>query len=500
MTSGISETLLSSLSEFVGFRMGLHFPRERWRDLEHGVSSAAFEFGFRDAQTCIKWLVSSPLKKQELEILASHLTIGETYFFREKKSFEVLEEKILPGLIRSRIENERHLRIWSAGCATGEEPYSIAILLSRMIPDIKDWNITILATDINPGFLKKAQKGVYSEWSFRGAPEWIKKYFIKTKNGFEIIPNIKKMVKFSYHNLAEDAYPSLLNNTSAMDIIFCRNVLMYFSESRAKQVVSALYLCLVDGGWLLVSPVETSNVLYSQYAKVNFPGAIFYKKDIGGSQRIQEFIPETIYHPPEEIRAATLPVEHIPVPVIPAPKEKIKTGLEEQKAAEPDAYEEALTLFRQGMYSQAVDKIIDLASQDHDTKAMVLLARAYANYGKSAPALEWCEKAIAVDMLNPGCHYLHAMILQERGQVKEAVKSLQRAIYLDQDFVLAHFALGNLSRQQGKMKESDRFFENALALLGGFGKDEILPESEGITAGRLSEIITSIKGKVMQLE
>ncbi len=451
MKSGISETLLSELSDFVATRMGLHFPGERWHDLDLGVSSAAAEFGFGDAETCIKWLVSSQLMKQELEILASHLTIGETYFFREKKSFEVLEKQILNGLIRSRIENERDLRIWSAGCATGEEPYSIAILLNRMIPDIEDWNITILATDINPRFLKKAQKGLYSEWSFRDVPAWTKKYFNKTKHGFEIIPAIKKMVTFSYHNLAEDAYPSLLNNTSAMDIIFCRNVLMYFSQARVKQVVSALYLCLVEGGWLVVSPVETSQVLFSQFIAVNFPGAIFYKKELAmsqRSQRIEEFIPEKIYRPPEE---------------------KIKTAKEEQKAA----------------------------SQDHDTKAMILLARSYANCGKTVPALEWCEKAIAIDRLNPGCHYLHAMILQERGQVEKAVKSLQRALYLDQDFVLAHFALGNLCKQQGKIKESERHFMNALSLLRRFKNDEILPESEGITAGRLSEIITSIKGKVM---
>jgi chemotaxis protein methyltransferase CheR len=496
MKSGIPEILLSELAEFVGSHLGLHFPRERWHDLERGASSAAADFGFRDAQTCIKWLVSSRLKKQELEILASHLTIGETYFFRGRESFEVLKEHILPALIRSRIENEKHLRIWNAGCATGEEPYSIAILLSRVIPDIEDWNITVLATDINPRFLKKAQKGVYTEWSFRDAPE-IKKYFNDTKHGFEIIPEIKKMVTFSYHNLAEDAYPSLLNNTSAMDVIFCRNVLMYFSQACAKQVVAALYLCLVDGGFLVVGPVETSNVLYSQYVAVNFPDAIFYKKDVARSQRIGKFIPGTIYPPHEKSRDA--PLGHIPLPEIPPHREKTRTPSGEQKSTGPYAYKEALALYQKGMYAQTVDKLIDLASQDDDTKAMILLARAYANSGKSALALAWCEKAIANDRLNPGCHYLHAMILQERGQIDEAVKSLHHALYLDQDFVLAHFAMGNLSRQRGKIKESERHFENAHALLGRFGTDEILPESEGITAGRLSEIITSIKGKRMQV-
>ncbi len=168
--------------------------------------------------------------------------------------------------------------------------------------------------------------------------------------------------------------------------------------------------------------------------------------------------------------------------------------VEERKTAERGAYTEALALYQQGKYAQATEKLAALVLQDHDTKAIILLARAYANYGKSAQALEWCEKALAYDRLNPCCHYLHAMILQERGQVEEAVKSLRRALYLDRNFVLAYFAMGNLSKQQGKIKESDRHFENALALLRNFRQEEILPESEGITAGRLSEIITSMKG------
>ena len=127
-------------------QMGLHFPKGRWCDLERGIRSAAREFGFKDAESCIQWLLSSRFTKNQIEILGSHLTVGETCFFREKKSFEVLEEHIFPELIYSRREIEQNLRIWSAGCCTGEEPYSIAILLSKMVPDLKDWNTTIPTT------------------------------------------------------------------------------------------------------------------------------------------------------------------------------------------------------------------------------------------------------------------------------------------------------------------------------------------------------------------
>jgi len=125
-------------------------------------------------------------------------------------------------------------------------------------------------------------------------------------------------------------------------------------------------------------------------------------------------------------------------------------------------------------------------------KVYSLLVRAYADQGLIKEALEWCEKAIAADTLNPGLYYLKATILQEQGAIEEAIGSLKRALYLDQDFVLAHFALGNLALQQGKFKASGKHFNNALSLLKIYGQEEVLPESEGITAGRLREIITGI--------
>ena len=120
MKEGLPDHRLSQLSECVAARMGLHFPRERWRDLERHANSAAKEFGFADIKAFLQWLLSSPLTREQIETLASHMTVGETYFFREKESFEILEKTILPELIRSRRGSERRLRIWSAGCCTGE--------------------------------------------------------------------------------------------------------------------------------------------------------------------------------------------------------------------------------------------------------------------------------------------------------------------------------------------------------------------------------------------
>ena len=286
MTEHLSTSAFARLSQFVSEHLGFYFPPARRLDLERGMRSISRAFEFDDVESCVQWLLSSPISQSRIEILASHLTVGETYFFRERPSFDLLETRILPELIDRRRNTARRLRFWSAGCCTGEEAYSIAILLKRLLPDLADWQITILATDINPNFLKKAEDGVYGEWSFRGVSAELKeKYFAKRHNGrFEILPEIKRMVTFSYLNLMEEIYPSLLGNSNAMDIIFCRNVLMYFGSERAKEVVRKLRLSLLDGGLLIVSPCETSQVLYEQFTTANFPGITLYQKDNHNSE------------------------------------------------------------------------------------------------------------------------------------------------------------------------------------------------------------------------
>lgn len=476
MTGSVSDILFSRLSKLIAARMGLYFPKERRRDLERGIRSAAGEFGFKDVEPCIRWLLSSSLTKKQINILAAHLTIGETYFFREKEVFEVLEGRVFPELICSRRETVQSLRVWSAGCATGEEPYSLAILLNKMVPDLGNWNITVLATDVNLNFLRKASEGVYGEWSFRGSPPWAKeRYFQKTEDScFAILTSIKEMVTFSCLNLAEDYYPLFLTGTGAMDIIFCRNVLMYFAPEQAEKVVEKFHRSLVEGGWLVVGQGETSPDLFFRFRAVNFSGLTFYKKDSRAAQAVESFTRGPAGEP--KVLPA-LPSFFAAAPEVAFFKETREPCLD-QRVDFPGEVEER----------KKADKL-------NDSEAMVLSARACANRGMLAEALHWCEKAIAMDRLNPGFHYLRATILQEQGLPDESVASLKRVLYLDQSFVPAHFALGMLTRRQGKSGESDRHFENALILLSGCRREEILPESEGITVGRMSEIIASMVGK-----
>jgi chemotaxis protein methyltransferase CheR len=469
MNHSLSDRRLLQLSEFVAAGIGLHFPRDRWSELERRTISAAGDFGFTDTEALIEWLFSSPLTREQIEILASHLTIAETYFWREPKIFEALCEQILPELVRSRKEQKRSLRIWSAGCASGEEPYSIAIALRRVIPAAENRQVTIMATDINPQVLRKAVTGVYTGGSFRNEPPWLKKeYFNRNEDGrFEVRPYIRKMVTFAYLNLAKDIYPSPMNNTNAMDLIFCRNVLMYFSPEHALRIIESLHRSLVDGGWLIVSANELSRQTFLQFKSVNFPGAVAYRKELHDELLHQEALVHPLIPIFTEVKQSPL----LPLDIC------------EEKAS--DIVKPSLP---ENVYADHMEPCISESNKEA-LRTFTCSIRDLANQGRLTEALTACEEALMVNKLDAELHYLRAIILQEQKMEDEATASFKAALYLEPNFALAHFALGNLMLHKGNRRAAKKCFDNVLSLLSRCHRDEILPESEGLTAGRFKEII-----------
>ena len=177
MKNNISQNNVEHINNFIEAKFGLYFPKERFNDLMRSLSNASKQKGI-DVEKYINLIILNKLSAQDLTDLATFLTIGETYFFRDKKLFEIMKQKIIPYIINSRRYSSRSLKIWSAGCSSGEEAYSIAILVKELIPDYENWDIKIIATDINQNSLSKARKAIYSEWSFRGVDSNFKdKYF-----------------------------------------------------------------------------------------------------------------------------------------------------------------------------------------------------------------------------------------------------------------------------------------------------------------------------------
>ncbi|WP_440950760.1 CheR family methyltransferase [Methanosphaerula subterraneus] len=480
---------LGVISDRITEVLGLSFPEERWRDLARGITAAAEELGCASPEAFVEWLVHAPPESREIEVLARNLMIGETYFFREKQVFSILQETIFPTLIQSRRGADRQLRIWCAGCSSGEEPFSVAILLHRLIPDIEDWRVTIHATDINPDALKKAGQGIYTEWSFRETEPWLKReYFTEVGRGrYEVVPAIRRMVTFSRYNLVHPPAGSL-PDAGAIDIILCRNVLMYFSPGQAQGVVSRFYRLLNQDGWLIVSVTEASAHLFPQFQGVGFPQAMLYQKKAGGGSQERTGPAAT----PPAVQPAR--VKRRPRPLLPVTPAAAPGPTWPVPAPEPTDLathrNEVFSLFTRQRYREAMERgqrVLAIAPGDADM--MALLSRCSANLGDLAEAKEWCEQAILARRTEPAFHYLMSSILQELGEEGEAIRSLQRVLYLDQDAVLAHYGLGNLALRRGDTGEAVRQFSITRRILATREEDEEIPDSGGLNTGRLARNI-----------
>ncbi|MBE0595674.1 MAG: chemotaxis protein CheR, partial [Desulfuromonadales bacterium] len=198
----ISEDNLERLAALVRRHLGLDFPRQRWPDLVRGIEATCADLGDAGVATCAEKLLTPPLERSRLQALGRNLTVGETYFFREPQAFHLLQRQFLPELLASR-RQEKSLRFWSAACASGEEAYSLAIAVRSQLPNLAQWKVTILATDINTAALRKAEQGEYGRWSFRAAdPSFREEWFTPTETGmWRVRPEIRAMVTFAFHNL-----------------------------------------------------------------------------------------------------------------------------------------------------------------------------------------------------------------------------------------------------------------------------------------------------------
>lgn len=500
MTLAIPDNLLEELSEFILSHTGLYFPKKKWRALNKGIESAAQDLGLETRIFASQLLLSPPTRKI-LNALIGYLTIGETYFLRDKNLFQILGDKIIRGLIDHPRKKNKTINFWSAGCATGEEPYSIAIIIDQLFPQLNGWDIKILGSDINPGALEKAKKGIYTRWSFRETPEKIiTNYFTQiSENRFELKQRIKNKVKFTQINLMEKDYTLHPAMTEAVDVILCRNVLMYFNDQKRNDAILNLAKFLTKDGWLITTPAETGFIQLPELSPVKFPNAIFYKKGLPRKVDDPTFVtdmkndPNKIKPQPQKPAKSPKKIQHLA---------RRSSDLIPSDKLDYDIYLGAVQDYEKGDYTQAVSKLSSILTEDINnnsflmkTDSIVLLAKSYANMGKVEKAKYWCEKAIDSEKLNPEIYYLLSTILQAAGDINASIRALKQALYLDPEFIMAHFTLGLLQQQENKLYESKKSITNALSLLKNKDPDEMLTYSDGMTAGLLIDTIQGMINK-----
>jgi chemotaxis protein methyltransferase CheR len=461
--------------DYVADRMGLHFPPDRTADLQRGFAEAARELAFPSGADCAWQLLAGRLDVGQVECIINHLTIGETYFWRGTDTFDALARHVLPALVRARTGQGKRLRLWSAACCTGEEAYSLAILLRESLPDINDWHITILATDLNPRFLRKATEGIYGKWSFRDTPKgFCERHFRSSADGrFVLRPEIRRMVTFAPLNLAENVYPSLATGTNAMDLILCRNVLMYFEAAQARRVAANLHRSLAPDGWLVVAPCEVSQALFSQFTPVGFDGAILYRRNPDRPASRTEAPP---------VRVARVEVPHAHPASIPAPASRRRSDVFRRHAA-------GVPMRTTSAGTAAATAESAASAQTHHYARE---ARRAADEGRLGDALTWCDRWIERAKLDADAHYLRAIVLMECGRGDDARAALQRSAFLQPEAPMTSFALANLERGLGRGDLATRHLRNTLELLDRCGAADELQHSEGITAGQLAVLVNDL--------
>lgn len=253
MTASEFETL----SDLIYRRIGIRFEPKKVYFVSKRVEKRVDALGFASTGEYIRHLRFSDRGGVEFQSLVNLLTVNETYFFRDFPQLQSFAEHCLGEVVERKLrENDNRLRIWSAGCSTGEEPYTLAIILREMFEDLAGWEVEILASDIDENVLRKARAGIYDRRSVKEVPEeYLDRWFRRTRgDAFQVDESIRSMVRFEYLNLSDRGE---IRRRSGFDFIFCRNVLIYFDDISRRQVVDHFYLSLNRGGYVYLGSSES---------------------------------------------------------------------------------------------------------------------------------------------------------------------------------------------------------------------------------------------------
>ncbi len=442
----------------LGARTGLTFSQERHAHAEIGVRRAMGRAGTSDPERYRQLLAKD---ESLLDDLIVELTVGETYFFREPAQFEFIRRVVLPGL---RLDRGRAHpgQIWSAACASGEEAYSLAMLIEE---EKLAGQVHVLATDISRAALSKARLGDYGPWSLRGEGEAIARRHLRREgNRIVVGESIRKSISFEYLNLALDVYPSFVTGTWGLDLVLCRNVLIYFDRDTVRAVAQRLYSSLAEGGWLITASSDPPLGDAAPFEVVVADEGVFYRRaSLADPLQVQSRGLVIAGLEPKR------PARPVPPPLPIPSRESVLDEARQDLAA--------------GRYAEAADRTRGL---EKDVEAAALYVRALANLD-AAKAESACAEAVRRHSFSSELHYLRAVLLVGLGRDEEAAAEARRVLYLDRSLAIAHCLLGALQRRRGDHDGAWRSFRNARDLCSARPVDEVVPLSDGEPNGRLAE-------------
>ena len=473
-----SHPAFEALARRIGERTGLAFTADRRPGVESEFRRAMTRARVTDPARFGEWIEANVAAQDDL---IAALTVGETYFFREPGQFEFLRRTALPGLREAR-GGWHEVRAWSAACSTGEEAYSLAILLAQEAPASR---ALVIGSDISEAALTRARQATYGPWSLRGeGADAARPYLRPVGRRFEVVEPIRQRVVFQRLNLASDAYPSFATGIAGLDLILCRNVLIYLDARTIQAVIERLHESLAVGGWLVTASSDPPLAGRSAFEAVATEQGVFYRRRGPSAPRVAARIGV-----PSTSNAQT----GWPGPRPPGSRTRAESGgappaqapdLPTSDAPIAEILAEAREDLAQGRYARAVERTRAL---EGDAEADALRIRALANLdpvaadrdGLAATARHPCSTEI---------HHLRSVVLIALGRDAEAAAAARRVIYLDRSLAIAHFNLGSILRRLGEHDGARRAFRNARDLSAARPADEAIPLADGVRAGRLADL------------
>lgn len=423
---------------------------------------------------------------EELAALAEELTVPETYFYRYLDQFRAFAELVLPERMRLRGSGGR-LKLLSAGCASGEEAYTLAMIARETLPPTA--TATILGVDVNPAALRKAQLGRFSRWSLRETPPGAAKHWF-TQQGREAVldETIRGAVKFERRNLAvEDGE---LWAAETYDVVFCRNVIMYFAPERARALIARITRALAPGGYLFLGHAETLRGLSQDFHLCHTHGTFYYQRRPltaatalpTRSAPLPSLGPASLASLVEEtdtwVDAIQLATERVHRLTTAAGRRM--AGGPSREAADARAPElwdlsRALELLREERFAEALELVEALpADASADPDVLLLHAVLLTHAGLLARAEQACLRLLAIDDLNAAAHYVLALCREGAGDIAGAVEHDRIAAYLDPHFAMARLHLGLLARRSGDLRAMRAELGQAASLLQGEDASRLL--------------------------
>lgn len=416
----------------------------------------------------------------EFAALIDDITIGETYFFRYPEQFEALRHVLLPDCVLRR-QTDKRLRIWSAGCASGAESFSLSILLREHAYALQGWDVSVLGTDINRRALDQARSGVFTNWDLRTVADDIRnRCFVPDGKEWRIRQRYHEGLQFEYLNLATDLENFARTKSEKFDIILCRNVMIYFEPDLMRRVIHCLRECLTDGGWLLVGHAEPYFEIANFLTPIAVAGVTAYRKEGEATAWRDGGIDPR--HAVTDFSDIAAVITDGTVPLPPLMAEPPERGAEIYAVA-------SWSSERADDYSDRQLNIAAPASLAPESGHYLEKIRGYVETADWDRALQAAQQSTEQNPMDCRVHYLKALISEHIGAEHAAEVALGRAIYLDRRFALAHYHLGRCQAHRGARDAAIRSFNNSLRALGVHDDATPLLMGDGLSVAELRAIV-----------